>query len=207
MGVSTTRQAPRLLLCGTVLSGLLLAAPGEGGAAQLKLGWAGAGTDHDPGTWTITLTDAAAGAGGTYRVDGGPATPFASGITRVPVPNTLGRHTIEVLGPENLRLTDSRTIVDDAPTPPTLTVEYAGEGTRIRPGVWMITIVDQHGRRAHGTYRINDGPSRTLPAGSSVVAVPYFPGRYTITVTATNDDRDRPGDEKTVTVQDTREVR
>jgi hypothetical protein len=71
----------------------------------------------------------------------------------------------------------------------------------------MITLTDRHGRTARGTYRINDGPPRPLEPGSTVVAVPYFPGRYTITVTATNDDRDRPGDEKTVTIRDTRDVR
>ncbi len=200
-------QLARLLLSATVTSGLLLIVPAAGEAAQLKLGWSGASTDHNPGTWTLHLTDVAAGVGGAYRIDGGPATPFGPGATTVSVPNTLGVHTIEVIGPEDLRLTDSRTIVDDAPTPPALTVEYAGEGTRIRPGVWMITLFDQHGRRAQGTYRVNEAPPRPLQPGSTVVAVPYLPGRYTITVTATNDDRDRPGDEKTVTIRDTREVR
>jgi hypothetical protein len=206
MRVSAARLA-RFLLSATIASALWLTLPGFAEAARLTLGWRGAGTDRNPGTWTIHLAEVGARSGGTYTIDGGPATPFGAGITEVPVPRTLGVHTIAVTGPAGLRLTDSRTIVDDAPTPPALTVEYAGEGTRIRPGVWMITLTDRHGRTARGTYRINDGPPRPLEPGSTVVAVPYFPGRYTITVTATNDDRDRPGDEKTVTIRDTRDVR
>ncbi len=40
-----------------------------------------------------------------------------------------------------------------------------------------------------------------------MVAVPYTPGTYTITVTATNNDRDGPGDEDVVTRSDRREVK
>jgi hypothetical protein len=201
-----TPELARLFVSAGIVSGLLLTFPPAAEAAQLKLGWRGAGTDQNPGTWTIHLTDVA-GVGGTYTIDRAPAKPFGAGVTEVPVPATPGVHTIVVIGPEGLQLTDSRTIVGDAPTPPALTVEYAGEGTRIRPGVWMIMLTEQHGRRAQGTYQINGGPLRPLPSGSTVVAVPYLPGRYTITVTATNDDRDRPGEAKTVTIHDTRDVR
>lgn len=189
------------------LLGALLLLPASASAAQLTLRWSGAGTDEDPGVWLIRLADASPGATGTYAVDGGPSRPFSAGETHVPVPNALGPHTIAVAGPEGLTLSDTRAIVDDAPKPPLLTVTYVGEGTRLRPGVWMIMLSDSDAPSAIGTYQINAGPLRRLTPGSAVVAVPYLPGTYTITVTATDNDRDRPGDETTVTLTDTREVR
>ncbi len=68
-------------------------------------------------------------------------------------------------------------------------------------------MFDPESPQASGSYRVNDGPVHPLGPGSTVVAVPYVPGRYTITVMATNNDRDFPGDEETVTVTDTREVK
>jgi hypothetical protein len=176
-------------------------------AAELRLDWAGGGTDKDPGTWTIRLTASEPGATGAYTVDGGAPLPYGPGETQVPVPNTLGTHRITVRGPGTLALDDTRTIVDDDPEPPRLTIDYAGRGTQLQPGVWMITIFDPRSASASGAYRINDGPARPLAAGTTVVAVPYFPGTYTITVTATNNDRDGPDDEDVVTLSDTREVK
>lgn len=185
----------------------VLALPSLALAAQLHLAWAGAGTDRSPGAWTIRLTEAAAGARGTYSVDAGPPVEFGPGATEVEVPAAVGPHRIVVTGPLNLKLGDTRVIVDDDPTPPQVTLQYRGKGTRLEPGVWLITIFDPESPPATGTYRINDSPPVSLPAGSSVVAVPYFPGRYTITVTATNNDRDSLDDEDVVTVTDTREVK
>jgi hypothetical protein len=184
---------------------LLLAA--GAGAAELRLDWAGGGTDKDPGTWTIRLTGADPGAVGAYTVDGGAPQPYGPGETQVPVPKTLGAHRITLRGPGTLALDDTRTIVDDDPEPPQLTIDYAGRGTQLQPGVWMITIFDPRSASAGGTYRINGGPAHPLASGTTVVAVPYFPGTYTITVTATNNDRDGPDDEDVVTRSDTREVK
>jgi hypothetical protein len=187
----------------------VLAAPPCAFAAQLQLAWAGAGTDRNPGVWTIRLTETDAGVRGTYSVDGSAPVEFPPGETKVPVPAALGTHRITATGPLNLTFTDTRTIVDDDPRPPQVTLEYRGRGTRREPGVWLITIFDPESPQATGSYRINDGPPIPLPRGSSVVAVPYFPGRYTITVTATNNDRDSLDDEDVITVTDTdtREVK
>jgi hypothetical protein len=184
---------------------VLVAEPAS--AAELRLVWAGGGTDRDPGTWTIHLAGGEPDARGTYSVDGGAGVSFGPGDTRVPVPGTLGPHEIAVTGPDDLALRDRRVIADDDPTAPRLTVEYAGGGTTNYPGVWMIDLFDPESPGATGTWRINDGRARPLRTGSTVVAVPYFPGTYTITVTATNNDRDHPGDEETVTFTDTRRVR
>ena len=186
---------------------LLLAAPVFAAAAELRLDWAGGGTDRNPGVWTIRLTGVEAGARGSYTVDGGPSTILLPGAADVAVPATLGAHRIAVTGPSGLSLADTRTIVDDDPTPPELTIEYAGQGTRLVPGVWTITLFDPESPQATGTYRINDGPIHPLAPGTTVVAVPYFPGAYTITVTATNNDRDSFDDEDVVTRTDTREVK
>jgi hypothetical protein len=185
---------------------LALLAPAGVGAAELRLDWAGGGTDKDPGAWTIRLI-AGPRTEGTYTVDDGAPYPFGTGVTRVPVPAALGPHHIALRGPGALALDDTRTIVDDDPEPPQLTIEYAGRGTQLAPGVWMITILDPRSPTASGTYQINNGPVRPLTAGTNVVAVPYTPGTYTITVTATNNDRDSPGDEDVVTRTDTREVK
>jgi hypothetical protein len=189
-----------------VLALTLLAAAPAALAAELRIEWKGGGTDKRPGTWTIRLFGPGA-AGGTYAVDGGPPVSFEPGDTTVPVPAMPGAHTISIRGPGGLALQDTRRTVDDDPTPPALTIEYAGRGTRLVPGVWMIDISDPESPGPSGAYRIGDGPWISLPAGSSVVAVPYYEGTYTITVTATNNDRDFPGDEDTVTVTDTRPVR
>ncbi len=186
---------------------LLLAVPAFAAAAELRLDWAGGGTDRNPGAWTIRLTGVEAGARGSYTVDGGPPRMLVPGAADVAVPATLGVHRIEVTGPAGLSLADTRTIVDDDPTPPDLTIEYAGKGTRLEPGVWMITLFDPESPQATGTYRVNDGPIHPLAPGTTVVAVPYFPGTYTITVTATNNDRDSSNDEDVVTRTDTREVK
>jgi hypothetical protein len=195
----------RSLIVGLAL-GLVLAPPPVG-AARLSLEWRGGATDRNPGTWTIRLTDAEPGARGSYSIDGGAPVAFGAGDTEVPVPGALGSHVIDVAGPGNLVLRDARTIVDDDTTPPRLTVEYAGDGTLRRPGVWIITLADPESPHASGSYRINDGAAHALAAGTTVVAVPYYEGTYTIEVTATNNDRDLPGDEDVVTVTDTREVR
>ncbi len=193
----------RALVVGLLLA---LAAP-PAWAARLSVRWRGGSTNRNPGTWTIRLTDAEPDARGTYSIDGGPRVAFGAGDTEVFVPETLGSHVIDVAGPGDLALRDSRAIVDDDATPPRLTVEYAGDGTVRRPGVWIITLVDPESPQATGSYRINDGAARPLTPGTTVVAVPYYAGSYTITVTATNNDRDVPGDEDVVTVTDTREVR
>ena len=186
---------------------LLLLAPAAAGAAELRLDWAGGGTDKDPGAWTIRLTGAASDAQGTYTVDDGSPQTYGAGETRVPVPNGIGNHHITLRGPGTLALEDTRAIVDDDPEPPQLTIEYAGRGTQLAPGVWMITIFDPRSPKASGAYQIDNGPVHPLKAGTSVVAVPYAPGTYTITVTATNNDRDSPDDEDVVTKTDTREVK
>ena len=186
---------------------LLLAAPAFAAAADLRLEWAGGGTDRNPGVWTIRLTGVEAGARGSYTVDRGQSTTLVPGATDVAVPATLGAHRIAVTGPRGLSLADTRTILDDDPTPPELTIEYAGKGTRLVPGVWTITLFDPESPQASATYRINDGPIHPLAPGTTVVAVPYFPGTYTITVTATNNDRDSFDDEDVVTRTDTREVK
>lgn len=203
-------MAPRSLtsIAAALVVGLLpLLTPGPVGAARLTIDWAGAGTDRDPGTWTIHLSEVAEGGRGSYTIDGGPRVPIEVGETEVPVPRTLGPHRILARAPDGLTLTDTRTIVDDDPTPPQLTVKYAGKETTREPGVWMITMFDPESPQASGTYQVDDGPKHPLGPGATVVAVPYVPGRYTITVTATNNDRDGPGDEDTVTVTDTREIK
>jgi len=186
---------------------LALLAPAGVGAAELRLDWAGGGTDKDPGAWTIRLTGVGPDTEGTYAVDDGSPSPYGAGETRVPVPPALGPHHIALRGPGALALDDTRTIVDDDPEPPQLTIEYAGRGTQLAPGVWMITILDPRSPNASGTYQVNNGPAHPLTAGTNVVAVPYAPGTYTITVTATNNDRDGPDDEDVVTRTDTREVK
>ncbi|PYM36229.1 MAG: hypothetical protein DME17_10455 [Candidatus Rokuibacteriota bacterium] len=174
---------------------LALLAPAGVGAAELRLDWAGGGTDKDPGAWTIRLTGVGPDTEGTYAVDDGSPSPYGAGETRVPVPPALGPHHIALRGPGALALDDTRTIVDDDPEPPQLTIEYAGR------------ILDPRSPNASGTYQVNNGPAHPLTAGTNVVAVPYAPGTYTITVTATNNDRDGPDDEDVVTRTDTREVK
>ncbi len=186
---------------------LVALAPLPAHAAELGIRWTGGGTDRNPGTWKIKFTDVDSTARGSYAVDDGPPVALPPGETDVAVPGAPGAHRITVSGSGDLVLSDTRIIVDDDTTPPQLTVEYAGKGTVIEPGVWIITLFDPESPQATGTYRINDGAVRPLAPGSTVVAVPLPPGTYTITATATNNDRDRLGDEETVTISDTRRVR
>ncbi len=202
-----SRQVPHSVTRGVAIWLVVLTLPGVAWAGELRLRWTGGDTDRNPGTWTIRLTEVETGQEGTYTVDGGDPVVFPVGETRVAVPSALGPHRLAVRGPGELVLTDTRTLVDDDTTPPRLTLEYAGQGTRIVPGVWTITLFDPESPQAGGAYRIDDGPWRPLSPGSTVVAVPYFAGTYTITVRATNNDRDSPGDEEVVTLTDTRQVK
>jgi hypothetical protein len=188
----------------TLATSLLLAliVGGPASAAQLRLRWLSSGTDQNPGAWTIRLTDAEPGARGTYVVDDGPRVQFGPGETQVAIPATLGTHRITVTGPDDLAVSDTRTIVQAVGSAPSVSLEYAGKGTLIQPGVWMINLHDPDRPDAAGTYRIDGGPVVPLKSGSSVVGVPYFAVTYTITVTARTGPQGAP-----VTLTDTRTVR
>ena len=58
---------------------LALLAPAGVGAAELRLDWAGGGTDKDPGAWTIRLTGVAPDAEGRWAVDDGSSYPYGAG--------------------------------------------------------------------------------------------------------------------------------
>src|SRR5207302_9033002 len=83
-----------------------LLAPAGVGAAELRLDWAGGGTDEDPGAWTIRLTGVAPDAEGRWAVDGGSPYPYGAGETRVPVPAALGAHHLALRGPGTPALDD-----------------------------------------------------------------------------------------------------
>jgi hypothetical protein len=163
----------------------------------------GAGTDGDPGTWTVSVEDPESGVDSTsVEIDSIVVGTSAGTYT---VPNSLGLHTLRVTatnvdlgngpsGQETSTSSDAVIIVDDDITGPSIFITYVGDGTDVNPGFWNIIVFDA----VSGVDSINvaiDGVDVGTIEGD--YAVPSSAGDHTINVTAHNNDLDREADQET----------
>ncbi|MFX1294377.1 MAG: hypothetical protein ACFFD2_05925 [Promethearchaeota archaeon] len=163
----------------------------------VTISYSGDATDRNPGIWTVSAVDLESGIESiSVFIDG---ILVGTSIGNYAVPNTLGSHTILVIvtnadldrGPidqESTTVSDTITILDDDLTGPIVTISYSGDATDGNPGIWTVSAVDPES----GIDMISVFIDGTL-IGASVgdYAVPNSLGRHNISITATNNDKDR----------------
>jgi len=173
---------------------------------EITIIYTGDSTDGSPGTWTVTITDAESGIEWiNVEIDG-----IFVGTTEGPyaVPNLLGPHTIMVTaanadldyGPADQETSTSShtvTIVDDDVTLPKISIIYTGDRTNVNPGFWTITVWDPESG-IYSVYVTIDGIVVGTLEGD--YAVPNSVGFHSISVTAVNNDLDRPSDQEVAEV-------
>ncbi|MFX1483357.1 MAG: Ig-like domain-containing protein [Promethearchaeota archaeon] len=170
---------------------------------DITFAYTGGLTDGNPGFWTVSVVDPESGVASVSVEIDGVSAGTAAGV--YPVPNTLGTHTITVTAKNadlDTGLSDQETsvssnavtITDDDVTGPSIFITYTGDSTDTNPGFWNVAVSDS----LSGVYSILvkiDG----LDVGNTEgdYKVPSSVGDHTITVTAVNNDMDRPGDQET----------
>jgi len=163
----------------------------------------GAGTDGDPGTWTVSVEDPESGVDSTSVVIDGIVVGTSAGTYAVP--NSLGLHTLTVTatnvdlgngpsGQETSTSSDSVSIVDDDITGPSIFITYVGDATDVNPGFWNIIVSDSISEVDSIVVAIDGVDVGTIEGD---YAVPSSAGDYTINVTAHNNDLDREDDQET----------
>ncbi|MHA2157451.1 MAG: Ig-like domain-containing protein [Candidatus Thorarchaeota archaeon] len=176
---------------------------------EIDIIYSGDSTDNDPGTWTVTVVDLESGVDSiSVEING---VLFGTGAGVYAVPNSLGSHTIFVTatnadldtGPsdqETSTLSNTVNIVDDDITGPTISIIHTGDATNVNPGIWTIAVFDS----ISGIQSIIvdvDGTVVGTVAGE--YTVPSSIGDHIITVTAFNNDLDRPTDQETSILSNT----
>ena len=165
--------------------------------------YTGDATDGNPGYWEVLVEDPESGISSILvEIDGVYA---GASIGTYPVPNSLGNHVITVTAvnadtnngandQESSTLSDTVTILDDDVTAPIIEITYFGHMTDTNPGFWTVVVSDSES----GIYSILveiDGIAVGTTEGD--FAVPSTLGFHSITVTAVNNDQDRPDDQET----------
>lgn len=167
----------------------------------------GAGTDGDPGSWTVSVIDPESGVD-SINVDIDSIVVGTSDGT-YSVPNSLGLHTITVTatnadtGPgdqETSISSDSVYIVDDDITGPSIFITYLGDATDVNPGFWTVIVSDSISGVDSIVVEIDGVDVGTIEGD---YAVPSSAGDHTINVTAHNSDFDREADQETSILLDT----
>ncbi|MGY5872804.1 MAG: Ig-like domain-containing protein [Candidatus Thorarchaeota archaeon] len=172
---------------------------------EISIIYSGDATDASPGTWTVTVVDSESGIDWINVEIDGVSVGTAEGTYAVP--NSLGPHTITVTAAnadldiglqdqETSSLSNTVTIDDDDVTGPSISITYTGDMTNTNPGFWTVTVSDLES----GIYSILieiDGVVVGSLEGD--YAVPDSVGVHNITVTAINNDLDRPSDQESFT--------
>ncbi|MGY5881047.1 MAG: Ig-like domain-containing protein [Candidatus Thorarchaeota archaeon] len=178
----------------------------------ISIVYSGDATDGNPGTWTVTVTDPESGIDWiSVEIDGVFVGTVAGTYT---VPNSVGLHTIRVnatnadidFGPadqEFSMLSHTVTIVDDDVTAPSISIIYTGDQTDVNPGFWTVAVSDVESGIFSILVEVDGVAAGTLEGD---YAVPSSVGPHTITVTALNNDLDRPSDQESNTETDTIEI-
>jgi len=165
-------------------------------------------TDETPGEFTWSITDALSDvASAQISLD---LLQISTALTgSIAIPNSLGGHTLDITATDvagNLATdSESVTILDDDATAPIITVTYAGSNLDSDAGTWTITLSDPESA-ATATYNLDNSSAVSINEGTTIVNVPNSLGSHTITVDATNNDNDRPGDEETSTASDSQSI-
>jgi hypothetical protein len=162
----------------------------------------GAGTDGDPGYWTVSAVDPESGIGNVLVEINGIAAGTALGDYLVP--NSLGNHTILVVvtnadnewigDQETTEKEDTATIIDDDIIPPDVS--------------WWIGVIQKEGNDVEFYFDIDATDSSGI--GSVCIEIEGFifndlnphslilpSGVYLMTVSITDNDNDRPNDDLT----------
>jgi len=163
----------------------------------INIVYVGAGTDANPGYWSVNAYDPESGiASVIVKIDG---IIVGTALGDYAVPNTLGLHTITVnatnadttMGAEDQESSNASltaTIIDDDTTAPVITITYFGGTTVGDAGNWTVEAVDPESGIASILVVIDD-----VLVGSTTgnYSVPDTEGTHNITVTAYNGDLDR----------------
>ncbi|MHA2152230.1 MAG: Ig-like domain-containing protein [Candidatus Thorarchaeota archaeon] len=163
----------------------------------------GAGTDGDPGTWTVSAEDPESGVDSiSVEIDSIVVGTSAGTYT---VPNSLGLHSIIVTatnadfdgGPgdqETSTSSDAVNIVDDDITGPSIFITYVGDATDVNPGFWNVIVFDTISGIDSIVVEVDGVGVGTIEGDYDV---PSSAGDHTINVTAHNNDLDREADQET----------
>lgn len=149
----------------------------------------GDGTDTNPGMWKVNASDPESNINlNAFNVwiDG---QIVGNTLGDYEVPNTLGQHTIYVEVENEIGCPTSTseeiTIIDDDIISPFINYTYIGDGTDNNSGEIIISASDESG--------LFDDPSGSYP-------VPNTPGLHRFTISATDNDDDRPNDRLTESI-------
>jgi len=171
----------------------------------------GLNTDGDPGSWHVVATDSSGIGEIIIKVDGTVVNSFIGDymgnyIIDIPVPKTLGEHTIEVyakdadkdrgsIDQEDNSAENSVNIIDDDTSGPSIGIKYFGSNTDGDPGYWNIYVTDSISDLEEITIFVDGSLYLTItePIDPYSINIPISNtfGEHTIQVYAINADTDR----------------
>lgn len=191
----------------------------------------GSGFDDNPGYFEWIISDTDDGIGGDHdsgfselivkgkyeSTVGLPEeefllTPTETGTWNLP--SSPGTYTLNITAFDNdddrtletdallANLIQEETIADDDVTPPSISIQYDGEGHTANPGVWHVDVGDLESGLDEVEFLINgvqelydQGLGGTISKSYDIL-VPDVVGEYTLTVVAKNNDNDWNGDQE-----------
>jgi len=185
-------------------------------------------TDSDPGVWNIEIEDPESGVdevliliNGDEHVHHFLAGLPSSSYEGVLVPTSVGTHELQVIAKNNDKeyaedqegciYLETVTIVDDDTTEPTISIDHIGVGHEADPGYWQIDLEDLESGLDEVLILIdgNEHLNEYLNGLQSIsydVPTPAIQGYHTVEVNATNNDKDRPGDQEFSSGQHVQEI-